>query len=660
MRIRRIQIQSTPWQLGELLFSVLTTVSLLLAQGAPKPIKFGAYTVSGSGSFGYRFVDVGGNHGKYNELLNLQEGFRLFDGEFVVQPSKPNQGWFDRLSVSAQGLGGDPFLGIQASVRKTGVYELRLGYRASQYVYDLPQTGFTPNRGWNDRRRFADADLRYTPTRYLRLRFFYNRTERAGTDLATSPFFFLPLGSGIWESFGRFDSIPWIVPLREQANLFGGGLDYRFGKTDFHVEQSYRTYNNPANLKGFASQPFTVRGPLPPIGTLAIQRWDTLAAFNIPTTSVHLDQELTGRLQLRTGYIYSHASGPASLDGSVSQPGQLLLNFIGTGTTSLTTQTADAGFTLRLFDPLELQSDYRYQIYSERGAESIQAVRSDLSAPIPVIRDSLRWDFGIHTLDTVLTSVPLRNVSIRAGVRFLKEDIVRKTNGEIDRGTQRTWSYTPLVNVAWTPSKKFSLRGQFESRVAVDPYVRISPESTVGSTIRTRYSPSDKWGIDNTWSFRNLKTENIGFVAHSRSNSTTLWYQPIEKLGVQGGFNYGNFSSRNTIGFLTGTAPLTGLLSTDQTTDRTYFLGFKANPKGSLAVSFTGQFIRSTGLGTLTGGGSMYGPLIWPAWAAEIGYMTKDVGRIVFGWQRSYYREDLFRAVDYSANGFTLRLERAF
>ena len=638
-------------------------------QPAPAPVT--GYTLSGAASFGYRFVSVGGSRAKYDELFNLQEGFRLFDGQFDLTPKQPNTGWFDRLSFSAQGLGGDPFPVLRADLRKSGVYDLRLSYRATQYFYDLPQTTLTPNRGWIDRRRFGDADLRYTPTRNLRFHFFYHRTERAGDDLATSPFFYLPLGLDFWQAFGRANSLSWVVPIREEANLFGGGVDYRLGKTDFHVEQSYRTYNNPANLEGFANQPISLLGPGSPAQNIVINRWDSFAGFNIPMTSIHIDQEVDERLQLRAGYVDTHANGPTSLNGSVLVPGivpglpgivnpSVPLNYTGAGTTNLTTQTAEAGFTLKLFEQMDFISDYRYQIFSERANESIQATRSDLVGPVSLSQDSLRWDFGIHTLDTVLTYTPWSDLSIRAGVRFLKEDIVRKTNGQTDIGTQRSWYYTPLVNVAWTPSKKFSLRGDFESRTAVDPYVRISPESTVGSTIRTRFSPSDKWGIDNTWSFRNLKTQDIQFIAHSRTNSTTLWLQPLDKLGFQGGFNYGNFSSQNTIGFLSGVPPLTGFFSTDQTIDRTFFYGIKINPKDSLTLAFTGQFIRSTGLGTFTGETSTYGPLSWPAWSAEVGYTTKHVGRMVASWQRSYYHEDLFRATDYSASGFTLRFERAF
>ena len=139
-----------------------------------------------------------------------------------------------------------------------------------------------------------------------------------------------------------------------------------------------------------------------------------------------------------------------------------------------------------------------------------------------------------------------------------------------------------------------------------------------------------------------------------------MWYQPLVKLSLQGGFNYGNFSSQNTIAFLSGVPPLTGLLSTDQTIDRTFFGGFKVTPTANLTLGFTGQFIRSTGLGTLTQETSMYGPLTWPAWSAEVGYLTKHVGKVVFSWNRSYYSEDLFHAADFGSNAFTLRFERAF
>ena len=624
------------------------------------PLHIGSYNLSGSGSFGYRFVDVGGSQAQYNELLNLQQGPRLFSADFALQSPEVGKGWFDRLWVTAQGLGGDPFPSIRADIRKMDSYELRVGYRATQYFFDLPQTSFTSNRAWLDRRRFADADLRYSPLRNLSLRFFFNRTERAGSDIASSPFFYVPLGVGVWEALGHFGATSWVTPLREEANLYGAGLDYRVANFGIHIDQSYRTYNNPANLQGFAGQPILLNGPLSPSQNLVLNRWDTLAAFNIPTTTLFIEHEIQSRSRIRFGYVHSHASGPTSLDGQLSQPGLFLLNYTGAGTTKLTTDTVEAGFTFIVFKRAELISDYRYQTYGERGVQTLQAQRSDIPLTVALANDTLRWDFGIHTLDSAVSFNPSQQLSVRAGLRFVKQDIVRTVDGQTTIGTRRTWSYTPLINAAWTPNTKFSLRGDFESRVTVDPYVRISPETSVGSKIRTRYSPNSKWGIDNTFSFRNASTQDLNFLAHARSNFTSLWYQPVSRIGFQGGYTYTNFYSKNSIAFLQGVPPLNGLFSEDQTIDRIITMGLNLNATSALTVGFTGQYIRSTGTGTIPGTPTIYGPLTWPAWSAEIGYNTKHFGRVVFGWQRSYYNEDLFHPVDYSANGFTLRFERAF
>ena len=69
---------------------------------------------------------------------------------------------------------------------------------------------------------------------------------------AGSPFFYLPQGPEVWGAFGRANSLPWAIPLREEADLVGFGADYRVKNTNIHAGQSVRTYDNPANLQGFS------------------------------------------------------------------------------------------------------------------------------------------------------------------------------------------------------------------------------------------------------------------------------------------------------------------------------------------------------------------------------------------------------------------------
>jgi len=194
----------------------------------------------------------------------------------------------------------------------------------------------------------------------------------------------------------------------------------------------------------------------------------------------------------------------------------------------------------------------------------------------------------------------------------------------------------------------------------VDPYTRITPEDTRGSSIRAQYSFAKAWRVDNVWSFRNFETTSLGLLMHTRTNSTTLTYSPESLLGFYGGFTYDSFSSKNSVIFQQGLPPLTGLISSDQTIDREYFSGLKVNPLPKLVIDLSGQFVRSTGLGTFTGEASNYGPLTWSGWNGELSYDVPRTGRFALGWQRSYYLENLNRATDYSANGFTLRFDRHF
>jgi hypothetical protein len=256
--------------------------------------------------------------------------------------------------------------------------------------------------------------------------------------------------------------------------------------------------------------------------------------------------------------------------------------------------------------------------------------------------------------------VPYETLRLQAGLRFLKRDVSRTLNEETAPGTQRTWKYTPVVRATWRPNPKLTVRGDLEAQTTIDPYTRLSPEGSIGSSIRLQYAFHNAWRVDNTWSFRNRETDQIGLSLRSRRNSTTLSYMPGSSLSYYGGFTYDSFLSENTVIYQRGQPPLTGLLSTDQTIDRTIFWGLQAEPRESLQFDFTGQFVRSTGRGVLTGEASTYGPLTWGAWGGDVSYNFAYVGQLSFGWQRSYYLEDLMRATDYSSNAFTLRINRSF
>ena len=83
----------------------------------------------------------------------------------------------------------------------------------------------------------------------------------------------------------------------------------------------------------------------------------------------------------------------------------------------------------------------------------------------------------------------------------MKDDIVLNTNGVTQQGTQRTWTYSPIFSVAWTPRKAFTIRGDFESNIIVDPYVALRRSVPSDPRFGLDYKPNDKWGIDNVCRF---------------------------------------------------------------------------------------------------------------------------------------------------------------
>ena len=62
----------------------------------------------GSVTAGYRFTDVSGREQKYNELFNLQDGFRLHDLTLSGRTTENNR-FIDGYALDASGIGGDPF-----------------------------------------------------------------------------------------------------------------------------------------------------------------------------------------------------------------------------------------------------------------------------------------------------------------------------------------------------------------------------------------------------------------------------------------------------------------------------------------------------------------------------------------------------------------------
>ena len=157
----------------------------------------------------------------------------------------------DDYSLTLGGLGGDPFPGGQFSVRKSGLYDLRVSYRQSYYVWNrddsapLPSgfRGLTTNHDWNTVRKFGSANFNIKATDSLRFGAEFYRGTRNGLSFTTRTIDYFNAPSA-WGSFARANPYYVEAPINEEANRFTGSVDYTRKRWTAHYRVGYQSFNS--------------------------------------------------------------------------------------------------------------------------------------------------------------------------------------------------------------------------------------------------------------------------------------------------------------------------------------------------------------------------------------------------------------------------------
>ena len=318
----------------------------------------------------------------------------------------------------------------------------------------------------------------------------------------------------------------------------------------------------------------------------------------------------------------------------------------------------DQGFTLRANGQLNIHTDYRYSRFTIDGNTHFRSIR-DNDAPIEGEADH-QWRFGLHSLDFALEYIPVPSVVIRPGVRLLKRDVTVKEDGVADpRATERSNIVAPIGSVSFAPSNRLSLRADVQNINNGGPYTRISPRTDRIFRFIGRASLTDRISLENNLNLRNGRYLTTNFENSFRSNGTTLTYEFNDRLALFGGFVYDSFFATASVTFLRGTAPLSAVWR-DQTINRVWQAGIDAKPVGGLELRLSGNYVRTTGAGEISGEPPTFGPLTWPMVTGTISYAFPKVGRLAVDLQRTYYIEEIMLNDNFSANLLSLRWSKDF
>ena len=164
-----------------------------------KGVQSGDYNVHQSIEFGYRDSMIDGSIDNYDTFENLGSGVRLFDYSLNMHSKNHNGMFFDNLSFSNFGYGGDPNDVSRLQFDKNKWYDFRALFRRDKnfWNYNLLANPLNPAssnpalpiidspHSMDLVRRMQDYDLTLLPESRLRFRLGYSHNVNEGPGLTT-------------------------------------------------------------------------------------------------------------------------------------------------------------------------------------------------------------------------------------------------------------------------------------------------------------------------------------------------------------------------------------------------------------------------------------------------------------------------------------------
>ena len=655
-----------------LLFLMILPATVYAQDAADSPVH-GTIVVN------QRFVDIDGREQKYREFFNLQRGPSV---SFELSGKPRASSFVDSYGVDVYGVGSDRYSGGQVRVGKTGRWDLRVNYRESAFFWNRNDEaahptglhGLTTNHDWDTERRFGSVHLNTRATENLRLTFEYDRNTRTGIQYTTRALDYFG-AAGTFAAFQRANPYQAGIVLSDPGNVdedlnrFAGGISYTVRQWNVFYKAGYQEFNERLTLENLTSPQRSINtddaataGEL-----LTTASWHEFRRLRTPISEFSYNGRPNERLRLRGGYIFYRYSGPAELDSSfagisrANNNGTVLAPYVITATDRATVKepnhVIDQGFTFQAARKLNVHTDYRYSRFSIHSEGQFQGVNNGVTTTGTADHE---WRFGLHQLDLALEFIPRSDLTIRPGIRLVKRDVTVQDDGVADpRATKRSNIVAPIASVAYRPSDRLSLRADFQNTTNGGPYTRISPRTDRTLRFTGRFNVNEKLAIENNSYIRNGKYTTTEFENSFRSTGTTLTYSVADRLSLFGGFVYDSFFATASVTFLRGTAPLNATWR-DQTINRVWQAGIDTSPIPGLDLRMSGNYIRTTGAGEISGELPISGPLTWPMVSGTASYNFPKVGRLAVDLQRTYYIEELMQGDNFSANVLSIRWMKEF
>jgi opacity protein-like surface antigen len=535
----------------------------------------GGYVVHQSVDLGGHIAEHSGSDPMYDTLINIQSGPRILDQTFTMRAVDPAHAiFFDQLSSSSFGYGGDPINVTYLNMSKGRIYDFRGSYRRYRQYFDydlLANPLIPPNSNpfvpilssphlFNTLRQITDLNLTLAPLSKVSVRFGFNHNINQGPSYST-----------VHVSTDALLYQNW----RNSTDTWTGGVDWKPDpKTTFSYDQ-FVTYYKGNTSWGLAGLNYTLSNGTPvSLGVNLSSVWGTPCSspFNPdgtvnPTCNAFLGY--TRSAPTRTLFPTEQARFQTSAIPNFTLNGRLLYNG---SNMSLSNYYEN-------FNGLSSKSGVRQTIITGSAEAQRVNVNGDIAAVwqiTPRISASDVFDFwyfripgtnmftetdyaGTSMLQppgapttTTYSDYQALNQKTKANTFVMAWDVTPRASLSVGYRyrsrliTDSAGDFIPihenwgLFGAALRPTPELRVNLNFDGMYADNAFTRISPRQIQHYKVRAIYKPHT-WlsvsGAVNIYEARN-NVETVNHLEHNRDYSFGASIVPSEKWSIDLSYSY--------------------------------------------------------------------------------------------------------------------------
>ncbi len=213
------------------------------APASAEGFKFGMYEGHSDMEVGYRWVsEIAGNKDMYRSMINLGEGPKLLQSNLSLRAKYGTGLLFDRLDLSINNWGGDPYNTLRLNMSRSDLYELSADYRNLSYYNFIP-TYANPLLAQGNVFGQHSLDVKYRSTNFEFKLFPNNKIH---------PFVGYTRTSGFGPGFTTYSLTgnEFILNTRWQysSDEYRGGVEISLPTLVLSVEEGYRILRNDTSV----------------------------------------------------------------------------------------------------------------------------------------------------------------------------------------------------------------------------------------------------------------------------------------------------------------------------------------------------------------------------------------------------------------------------